>query len=179
MGPTPTGQLSERHPLTVEIAREFAVDPVELWAAVTESSRTAAWIGPWSGDPKSGRIALRLNAEEGAPEQTADITDCEPPHHLGLIIDVGSGRPWHLTVEVASAADGARVTLLHHLDDAATAEFAGPGWEFYLDRLAAVVTGTADPAEIEFEPAYVPGMCAHYRALVRSDGPPEDSPAPD
>lgn len=164
-GRTPTGRLSDRHPLTLEISREFAVPPDELWAEVTESSRTAAWIGPWSGDPASGTIAIRLNAEEGAPEQSADITACDPPHLLRLRIDAG-GQAWLLTVEVAAAPGGSRVTLLHHLDDPATAEFSGPGWEFYLDRLAAVITDAEDPAEIDFEPDYLPGMAAHYRALV-------------
>ena len=165
-GRTPTGRLSAHHPLTLEISREFAVEPADLWAALTESSRTAAWIGPWSGDPASGTIAIRLNAEEGAPEQTARITACEPPHRLGVTVDAGAGQPWRLSAEVSAAPDGSRVTLLHHLDDPATAEFSGPGWEFYLDRLAAVITDAEDPAEIDFEPDYVPGMCAHYRALV-------------
>src|SRR3954469_16179359 len=48
-----------------------------------------------------------------------------------------------------------------HVPFAMTAESVGPGWEYYLDRLGAVLIG-GDVTAIDFDRDYYPAMAAHY-----------------
>lgn len=43
--------------------------------------------------------------------------------------------------------------LVHHLTGTAGVEEIGPGWEYYLDMLAAAVAGTERPAFGDYYPA--------------------------
>lgn len=84
----------------------------------------------------------------------ATITRCEKPHHL--VIDTST---WVLELEVG---DGF-VSLFHNVESAAEAASIGPGWEFYMDRLAAAVL-SEDVAAIDFENGYFPDMSAYFQS---------------
>lgn len=186
MSPTPTGRLGsgpgtdlsctdrtgtdstaspdQAGPI-IEIPRRLDVDAAEAWAWLTEPERTAQWIGPWTGDPQGGGdIEITLIAEEGAPTEASHVLACHPPRSLRLRVGQGE-QAWVISVRVEADEAGSRVILCQRLTDPAMAEFTGPGWEFYLDRLAAAVAG-GDPTAISFDPDYHPGMAQHYRALV-------------
>ncbi len=56
----------------------------------------------------------------------------------------------------------AELLLGYPIPDQAMAESVGPGWEYYLDRLAAVLSG-GDLSAIDFAVDYYPAMADHYR----------------
>ncbi|UYG17388.1 SRPBCC domain-containing protein [Brachybacterium huguangmaarense] len=158
MSPQPTGTRTPDG--RVVISRRLDAAPEETWSWITDPDRTARWFGRWSGDPASGRVAVQLSAEEGAPTSTTLIRTCEAPRRL--VIENGLG--WVLALDVEADGAGSVLTLSQVMDDAEFAASVGPGWEFYLDRLVTARAG-GDVDAIVFEPDYVPGQSAHYRAL--------------
>lgn len=158
MGTAPTGTRTETG---MAITRRFDSPVAETWAWITEPDRTAQWFGRWSGDPTSGQVEVQLAAEEGAPTSTTEILECTAPRRLVTRNEMG----WVVALDVAADGAGSVLTLTQDMDDAALAADVGPGWEFYLDRLVAAREGR-DVEAISFEPDYVPGLSAHYRALL-------------
>jgi hypothetical protein len=134
------------------------------------------WIGTWSGNPASGEIAFRMTAEgEDVPEEVYVVEECAPPRRFTVhsreaapFSDDASGPRvvWRLTLEL-SEREG--VTTLLFLQDAPDGPLGadvvasvGPGWDYYLDRLAAALRG-GDLGEVAFAP-YLE-RSEHYRAL--------------
>jgi uncharacterized protein YndB with AHSA1/START domain len=160
MSPTPTGSIEydDGRPRLV-ITRTFAAPVEAVWAAVTVPERLARWIGPFTGDPASGTVTLRMTAEDGEPVMDLRIVECVPPHLLRVATD--GEYAWSLDLEL-SEADGVTTLVFSQPDiDPAQADSVGPGWEYYLDRLVAAETG-GDVAAIDFERDYYPAMKAHY-----------------
>ncbi len=149
--------ITRHHPAPVE----------EVWAALTEPERTARWILRWSGEvPEDGRVEVVLTAEEGEPTSTLQLVACAPPEHLHVQM-VDEHGSWDLEVRLTGTATGTDVQLVQHLADPAEASGVGPGWEYYLDRLGAEVSGGSAP---DFED-YHPALVTHYEAaLAALDG---------
>lgn len=145
------------------LSRTFEAPISEVWAALTDPQRTAKWFGPWSGDPSSAKISVQMMAEEGAPEMDARVLECEPPRRL--VLETGEGASaWHLEVDLIQQNESqVSLELSHRLSDPELASQAGPGWEFYLDRLVAAESG-GDPETVSFD-AYYPSQAAYYRDL--------------
>jgi hypothetical protein len=64
------------------------------------------------------------------------ITACEAPRHLGLRSESEWGV-WHLEAHLSETAGVTEMRFVHHLDDRVNVGDVGPGWEYYLDNLAA------------------------------------------
>ena len=163
--PTPTGrrEIREGHD-SVVFDRTFAA-PIELvWAAVTESDRLARWIGDWTGDPASGSVLFRMNAEgdEVAPE-TFTIDACDPPTRLVITSTTDDGPVWHFVLALVESGGTTTLTFSQSVPDAEMVAGVGPGWEYYLDRLVAAETGQ-DVGALAFDD-YHPGQSAYYLAL--------------
>jgi uncharacterized protein YndB with AHSA1/START domain len=139
---TPPGRtLAEDGALRLEFVRTFDAPVEQVWSALTESARTAHWIGAWTGDPASGSVDLTMSAEEGAPAAPVAIEACDPP--MRLVVDFPSpDGAWSLEVLLAADGDGTRLTLTQPLGDEDDPTSIGPGWHYYLDRLAAEVAFT-------------------------------------
>lgn len=148
---TPTATLHDGH--RWEYRREFSASAQELWAWVSESAKTAQWFGPFERE-SDDVVAVTMTAEEPGPPMQVKVTRCEAPNHL--VLDTGM---WVLELEVG---DGF-ISLFHVVDDAQEAASIGPGWEFYMDRLAAAVAGEAVEA-INFEKDYFPMMSEYFTA---------------
>lgn len=164
MSPTPTGRVEivdGIHRLVIE--RTFHAPIDDVWAAVTEPERMARWIGTWSGDPATGRVAFRMLFEGGDPDDPGadtEIRECDPPRRLAVTTYAGP-MTWDLELDL-SERDGV-TTLVFTQPGIAPAEAGsvGPGWEYYLDRLVLAETG-GDPASADFERDYYPAMQDHY-----------------
>jgi uncharacterized protein YndB with AHSA1/START domain len=139
---TPPGRtVADEDGLRLEFVRTFDVPVERVWSALTESSRTAHWIGPWTGDPASGSVDLTMSAEEGAPASPWTIEACDPPTRLV----VGTPSPdgtWRLEVALAAEGDRTRLVFSQPLGEGDDPTSLGPGWHYYLDRLAAEVAFT-------------------------------------
>jgi uncharacterized protein YndB with AHSA1/START domain len=160
--PSPTGRRQERDGTSyVVLTRTFRAPIEDVWAAVTEPGRLERWIGTWTGDPASGQVAFRMTAEgEDAPEEIQHIDVCEPPRRLVTRFR-SDGRVWQLELDLTEADGATTLTFAQVMSDPDLAENVGPGWEFYLDRLVAVMSGAA--ADTVVFDDYYPAMSDHYR----------------
>lgn len=144
------------------LERSFHAPIEDVWASVTESSRTARWIGSWSGEPGPGKsILILMSAEDGAEPEPAQITACEPPRHLALEWVVGESA-WRTEVSLSETDGTTTLTFVHHLKTDDDASDIGPGWEYYLDRLVADRDGEPFAAWDE----YYPAQKDHYAAAT-------------
>jgi hypothetical protein len=107
-----------------------------------------------------------LNAEaEPVPPVRYDIHACEPPRLLSISARDDDYGHWRLTAEL-SEFNGATTLMLRQEDlDVGSLPETGPGWEWYLDRLVAVVSGTPPPTLDDFEASYL-SMSAAHTAMV-------------
>ena len=158
--PTASGYLSPTG--AVVFPRRLPLSREEAWAAVTDPSRTARWIGPWSGDPGSGTIEMTMSVEEGAPSETVEVVRREARELFVLRLGPGG---WVVTVRIEGDDDESVISLEQDIPDAESASDIGPGWDFYMDRLVEAEAGR-DPEALRFSPDYHPGLAAHYRALL-------------
>ncbi|MGQ0479460.1 MAG: SRPBCC domain-containing protein [Pseudonocardia sp.] len=134
----------------LEFRREHAVPVQDLWAAITEPERLARWIGTWTGDPAPGKTVqfqMLAEAEECQPEPLL-IVECEPPHRLAVQWPApdGHGEPWRVEASVTATATGSCLLFAQHFAARDGVRDAGPGWQWYLDRLAAALVGSPMPA---------------------------------
>jgi uncharacterized protein YndB with AHSA1/START domain len=162
MTPQPTGRLRRRdRGRDLILTRSFRAPIGDVWASITESERTARWFASWTGDAGPGKtIRYQLTFEGDVPEADMTIEACEPPHHLAVRTTDESGT-WHLEARLTEADGATELTFTHHLDDEANVGEVGPGWEYYLDMLAASRDGTARP---DFDD-YFPAMREYFDAL--------------
>ena len=167
MSVVPNGRIErdhEGHP-TLVIVREFAAPIEDVWAAVTEPARLERWIGTFTGDPASGRVAFVMTAEGATEPEDMEIRECVPPRVLRVTSHVGEEQ-WLLDL-VLEERDGITTLTFEQPDiDPAAAESVGPGWEYYLDRLVAAETG-GDVGALDWDRDYYPAMVEHYREQAR------------
>ncbi len=167
---TPTGRLTrDTDRLTLFVTRTFHAPIDDVWAALTEPERLARWLGTWRGDPTTGAVEFRMGFEgEEASFEEMTIRECEPPHTLKVTSHVGP-YVWQLDVQL-SEAEGVTTLAFSQPDvDHDDSLSIGPGWEYYLDRLVADLSGGAMPDTADFESDYYPAMAEHYRAQRDSD----------
>ena len=167
MSRTPTGRIRDDDGrLALVVARSFPAPVEDVWAAVTEPARLARWIGTYTGDPASGRVAFVMSAEGEVQPEDVEVVRCEPPHVLEVVQHTEAGG-WRLLLELAEEAGTTTLTFTHLDVDAIQVESVGPGWEYYLDRLVAAATGGQVEA-VDFDRDYYPAMQEHYRAAAPS-----------
>ncbi|MFI1393581.1 SRPBCC family protein [Streptomyces sp. NPDC020681] len=158
--PEPTGRLLRtEHGRDLVLTRTLGSPLPEVWASLTESERTARWIGPWKGEAGPGKtVEMQLVFEEGAPWSPFLIEACEPPHLLTVSIP-SEGGSWPMEVRLSEADGGTAVELVHRLsaDGQASGEAGlgaiGPGWEYYLDMFLAAHEGRPLPSFDDYYPA--------------------------
>lgn len=162
--PQPTGRVKTTaagHDLV--LTRTLPVPLTEAWAAVTESERTAAWIGSWEGTGAAGEtIALKMGFEEDGPATPVTITECAAPHRF-RVVTVDTNGSWDLSLALAEQAGGTELTFVMHGVEPALVGEIGPGWEYYLDQLRATLTGADLP---DFND-YFPAQREYFESQVR------------
>ncbi|MCW0216592.1 MAG: SRPBCC family protein [Pseudonocardia sp.] len=152
---TPAGTVSPtdgRHRVTF---RRLVPDPVdEVWSAVTESDRLGRWFGTYTGTGRvGGTVRLVMVAEDpDGPPSTVAILECVPPERL--VVEVGpaeEAEPWRITVTLSPDDGGTLLVFDQLVPEGMTPADIGPGWHFYLDRLAASLTGAPLPPWEDYE----------------------------
>lgn len=156
---SPLGQvLREDGRLRLEFVRTYDEPVEQVWAALTDPERTARWFGRWSGDPASGSVQLVMTAEDDQTPQEVRVLECAPPTRLALEVPSPDGT-WPLSATLREVEGGTELTFVHAMAEPYDASGIGPGWQYYLDRLGAVVTG--DPVPEDFG-AYHPALEGAY-----------------
>lgn len=147
---TPTTVLGEVRPehdspsgsilVTLHYQRSFPLPIGTVWAAVTEPDVLARWYGRWTGDPSSGRVRLTMTDEHDSATTDVTIVECTGPR--SLVVDQDG---WRLELQLRQVGRVTTLEFLHrHVPRSEVAEI-GPGWQYYLDRLGALLVGQREP----------------------------------
>jgi uncharacterized protein YndB with AHSA1/START domain len=117
--------------------RSLAHPPEEVWRAITEPDRRAAWFPDTVvGDFTSVGAPLTFSHPGG--EFHGEVTACEPPELLEILW--GDDR---LRFEIARGGDGCTLTFTDTFDERGKAARDGAGWHECLDNLTHALDGTA------------------------------------
>lgn len=147
---TPTGRLLGND---LVLTRTFKASVDDVWASLTDPVRTARWFGPWEGEAAPGRtIKVQMIQEEGRPWMDMTIDACDPPRRLALSAGDENDR-WLLEMELTGTAGTTELRFTQHLANTDAVGEVGPGWEFYLDALAASRDGRPTPSFDDYYPA--------------------------
>jgi uncharacterized protein YndB with AHSA1/START domain len=149
------------------LSRRFSASIDEVWASITVSERLERWLGTWTGDPSTGTVHVTMNAEATEQPPTPFAIDaCEQPRLLAVSATDEYGT-WHLRAELTTDVDGTVLELRQLRVERGSVPDVGPGWEWYLDRLVAVVHDDLPPDLAAFDDAYAP-LSTEYSTLIES-----------
>ncbi|MBY4130068.1 SRPBCC family protein [Rhodococcus fascians] len=159
MAPTPTGTLRANDTgVALELSRTIHASREDVWAQLTESSRTALWFGPWER-VSDNVIRVTMSFEEGAPASDMAIEACEPPSRLA--VRTLGDMQWPLEVRLDDQGDSTVLVLVHSCQNTDGVGDIGPGWEYYLDMFVAAEHGGPLP---RFDD-YFPSQQQYYSSL--------------
>lgn len=145
------------------LQRVYDLPITTVWEHLTTYDLLATWIGRWETEQGTGRLLFFMTAESEEPEpQECLVRDCSPPHRLVVDVRTPSGT-WHLSLSIQTTPHGTVLTFAQRLgaDDLSS---IGPGWEYYLDRLSAVLGGES-ASDIAWDD-YYPALAEHYAAMT-------------
>lgn len=142
----------------LEFVRTYDAPVEDVWSALTDPDRMARWFGRWSGDPASGAVEVLMSAEDDATPERVTIDECDPPRRLAVTLASADG-PWPLVVALTEQDWRTSLRFTHLLAEPYNAGSVGPGWQFYLDRLGAVLDGAPVPDAWE---DYYPALADAY-----------------
>ncbi|MFK5688077.1 SRPBCC domain-containing protein [Ornithinimicrobium sp. LYQ92] len=119
------------------LTRTFTAPIGDVWAALTSSERLARWFGTWTGDPSTGRVDVTMTFEDDPPVEPYVIEVCEEPTRLRVRTEGDDPeQDWVLDARLSEDAGVTTLRFAQVLTDPAIVTDVGPGWEYYLDRLA-------------------------------------------
>jgi uncharacterized protein YndB with AHSA1/START domain len=132
--------LGSLRPGAVRIEDRFDTEPAEVWSALTERDRLAAWLGEVEGDLRPGG-EFRARFFASGWEGTGRIEVCEPQQRLlALTRDADEpDAPGEHAIEVTLAADGDGTLLAWEergMPDELLAPY-GAGVQVHVEDLAA------------------------------------------
>lgn len=141
---TPRGTvIRDDEGMRLEFVRIYP-DPIDrVWRAVTDPDELAVWFGTWRGDPSTGTIEVSPLEGDGSFEP-AELVVCDPPRQVSIVLTSADG-PWPLTVTLSEVEGGTELVFVHRLAEPYDATSVGPGWQYFLDRLAATLASTPMP----------------------------------
>ena len=90
--------------------------------------------------------------------------NAKPPRHLAVraLNDYGN---WELEAHLSEADGVTELRFIQHLDEKTSVGSVGPGWEYYLDNLAASRDGGPLPDFNDYDPA----QKAYFLGLVEEE----------
>ncbi|WP_157155019.1 SRPBCC domain-containing protein [Diaminobutyricimonas sp. LJ205] len=141
--------------LALTLSRAFDAKAFEVWPLLTESTLLGKWIGTWTGRAGVGKTIAFVMTEEGDDPEMVTILGCDPPRYMVLELGAAGGGTWRLAVTLIEQDGNTTLTLQHYLHPSDALAEIGPGWDYYLDRLAAVWLGDEMPIWDDYYPALV------------------------
>lgn len=120
--------------------RNFLLPIGEVWAALTDPDKLGHWYGTYTGDPASGQVRLTMTDDHDSATTDVRILRCTPPS--GFSVDQDG---WLLEVALHQVGRITTLEFTHRHVPRSEAGEIGPGWQYYLDRLNAVLTDTRPP----------------------------------
>jgi uncharacterized protein YndB with AHSA1/START domain len=161
---SPLGEIQQESDGTRTLVfRRRYPDPIdEVWSAITESDRLARWLGSYEGDPSADRtVLLTMTSQEdaGGEPATVNLVECRPPERLVVDISEANQEVWRIAVTLATEVDATTLLFQQSVPPEMDPADVACGWHWYLDRLAASLTGAPMPAWTD----YYPGLVSAYR----------------
>jgi uncharacterized protein YndB with AHSA1/START domain len=147
--------------LALTLSRAFDAQPAELWPWLTDSGLLQKWIGTWSGSAGVGKTIAFVMTAEGDEPDLVTILGCDPPRYLVLELGAPGGGTWRLALTLIQQDAHTTLTLQHYLHPSDVLVEIGPGWDYYLDRLAAARSGGEMPSWEE----YYPTLSGYYEKM--------------
>ena len=149
---TPGGEvIRDAEGIRLEFVRTFP-DPIDrVWAAITDPDELSKWYGTWRGDPSTGRIELASD-EGGGEFKSTEVVECDRPHKVAIVLSTPYG-PWPVSITLSESNGLTTLLFVHRLTEPYDPTSIGPGWHYYLDRLAAAINGDLMP-EVDDWPSY-------------------------
>jgi uncharacterized protein YndB with AHSA1/START domain len=129
---------------TLTLKRHFAVPPARVYAAWTEPTKFAQWIGPVGipcnllvMDPTEGG-SFRLDMH--LPDRTIHVAGrfirLEPPHRIDLTWGAADGSvTTNITIHFHPTATGTEMEFHHHLPSADMVQSHDDGWTSAFTKL--------------------------------------------
>lgn len=143
-------QIQAGHARMLVIGRDLHQPIGEVWNALSDPVRVGAYFAELRGE-------LRRGGEyELDGFSTGTILRCDAPRMLTVSWLPPHGNPGELEIHLADVDGSTRVELLYAsvrkkfavIDPEVAAWAAGPGWEFFLDRLEAHLQGRETAAPV-------------------------------
>lgn len=139
----PTGTIAATPDgVQVQLVREFATPPAELWTLLTHPEELFTWLGTTTLTPAVGG-PITISFDDGALVVEGCVQQYDPPHCLAYTWHEGATLASVVRFDLQPTADGQGtvLTLTHRqLTGAEVRNFAA-GWEHHLELLAARVAG--------------------------------------
>jgi uncharacterized protein YndB with AHSA1/START domain len=137
----------------IAFERRFSHPVDAVWAALADSEKRAAWLGPGTLEPREGgQVQIRTGPTDAAERRgtiSGRVLAWDPPRVLehewvqpGLDLSV-------VRYELEPDAGGTILRLTHRRSVTPAAIGGRAGWHAYLDRLAAHLDGLPVPAWAE------------------------------
>lgn len=134
---------------TLRFERWLPHPPAKVWAAITESAQRAKWMGPTVIEPRVGGLIDTMPTDPPAPPEakrmTGRITVWDPPRVFEHVWHQHIVEPGHVRYELHPDNNGTRLVLTHSGLGVRNAGGFRPGTHAFLDRLAALLDGSAMP----------------------------------
>jgi len=141
---------------TLVFHRRYPYPIEDVWSAVTDSERLARWFGSYQGvGVVGGTVALTMTAEEdaGGEPSTVHIVECEPPGRLLVELPESETGSWRIALTLSQEAGTTTLLFEQAVPPEMNMTDVGPGWHWYLDRLAASLVGAPMPDWDDYYPA--------------------------
>jgi uncharacterized protein YndB with AHSA1/START domain len=132
------------HPHQLQRTIDIRARPDTVFRFFTDPARWASWWG--AGSTIDARPGGRMRiCYPGGVEAAGEVVTVRPPETIVFTYGYVSGTPIPVgastvTIRVAPAAAGVRVTLVHELPDVATRDAHVQGWRYQLSLFANIVS---------------------------------------
>lgn len=167
--PEATGERETRDGVDwVVYTRRILASAEQVWAAWTQPEQLARWVGRSDGivDGPSDRASAFFFTFEGDDllPMTYRLDHIDEGRALGVTMsDPGRESSWRLEMDLLTDGDATVLRVAQVIANAALAPSIAAGWEFYLDRLVAILEGR-EPDALDYD-EYFLNQAEHYRQL--------------
>lgn len=150
------------------VPRNFSHGIEAVWEGLTDPEAMKPWLGTWTGDSASGTVVFRMLHEDAEHAgETVTIHSCQAPRHLAVttVTNDEAEMGFDITLNLTEEPGVTRLEFVQSVPDPTWGSGMGPGWEYYLDRLAAQLDGE-DIAAVDFE-KYQAELTPYYEELFK------------